>query len=187
MTNDIEVFYEATPNPQSMKYTLTATLAKESVNFENLEEATRSPLAQKIFGFPWTAGVHIGPNTVTVTKQDWVDCKVLADPLCDLIKEHLQNGESLLNDNIEADVSSEKVTSDDPLTQKILDFLDQEVRPAVAMDGGDIIFQKFHEGTLFVKMLGACNGCPSSTITLKQGIEARIQTVIPEVKEVVAV
>lgn len=184
---NIEVFYEATPNPQSLKFYFTEMLTDESVSFEKDQEPpTRSPIAEKIFGFPWASAVQIGPNFVTVTKQEWVDWKVLAEPLCSLIKEHIQSGKSLLLPKTEI---SEKLEPEikDPLVKRITDFLNNEVRPAVAMDGGDIVFQKFTQGTLFVRMTGACSGCPSSMVTLKDGIEARIQEIIPEVKEVVAV
>src|SRR6266550_2863473 len=96
--SDISVFYEATPNPQSMKFVVTSTIAKESMNFTSSESTGRSPLARKIFGFPWAAGVFIGPNFVTVTKQEWVDWDVLAEPLSGLIKEHLERGEPVLTE-----------------------------------------------------------------------------------------
>lgn len=189
MNKNIDVFYEATPNPNSMKFCFTDYLTEESVSFDSAEQATRSPLAQKIFGFPWTSGIHIGPNFITVTKQDWVEWKILADPLSDLIKEHLQSGSKLLvpPQTEEKTDNSNKTTSDDPIVQKIMDVLNQEIRPAVAMDGGDITFDSFKNGTLYVRMLGACSGCPSSMITLKEGIQARLQELIPEVLQVESV
>ncbi|MGZ3723811.1 MAG: NifU N-terminal domain-containing protein, partial [Bdellovibrionales bacterium] len=93
---EYSVFYEATPNPQSMKFMVTANISTESINFSSAAEAGRSPLAKKIFGFPWAAGVFIGPNFVTVTKQEWVDWEILAEPLSGLIKEHLERGEPVL-------------------------------------------------------------------------------------------
>jgi Fe-S cluster biogenesis protein NfuA len=178
-----EVFYEATPNPQSMKFVVTAPIASESVNFASAAETSRSPLARKIFGFPWAAGVFVGPNFVTVTKQEWVNWDVLADPLSGLIKEHLERGEPVL---IEAAVEADD-SNDSPVVQQIKKILREEIRPAVAMDGGDIVFQKYENGRVFLHLHGACSGCPSSAMTLKDGIETRLKQSIPEIAEVVAV
>lgn len=183
MSNEYSVFYEATPNPQSLKFTVTAPIAQESVNFTSLQESSRSPLAKKIFGFPWAAGVYIGPNFVTVTKQEWVDWEVLAEPLAGLIKEHLERGELvLLNPIIEADD-----TNDSPTVRLIKQILREEIRPAVAMDGGDIVFEKYEGGRVYLHMQGACAGCPSSALTLKDGIETRLKQALPEIQEVVSV
>ncbi|MCB0356328.1 MAG: NifU family protein [Bdellovibrionales bacterium] len=186
MNKNIDVFYEATPNPQSMKFYFTESFTDESVSFNNYEEAKRSPLAQKIFGFPWTAGIHIGPNFVTVTKQDWVEWKILADPLSDLIKEHLQSGQSLLFPDEQMEIPIQQ-SSNDPIVKNILHILNTEIRPAVAMDGGDIQFESYHNGVLNVRLLGACSGCPSSMITLKEGVEVRLKELIPELNEVRAI
>ena len=180
---EFEVFYEATPNPNSMKFVAGVNIAKESVHFASAAECLRSPLAKKIFGFPWAAGVYIGPNFVTVTKQDWVDWDVLADPLAGLIKEHLERGEPvLLNPLVESDDEN-----DSPTVRLIKQILRDEIRPAVAMDGGDIVFQKFEEGRVYLHMQGACSGCPSSALTLKEGIETRLKQAVPEIQEVVSV
>jgi Fe-S cluster biogenesis protein NfuA len=181
--NDLQVFYEATPNPQSLKFLVTAQVASEAVNFTAAAEAARSPLARKIFGFPWAAGVYIGPNFVTVTKQDWVDWDILAEPLSELIKEHLERGEPVLLASVEPE---EDVSNDSPIVRQIKEILRQEIRPAVAMDGGDIIFEKYENGRLYLHMQGACSGCPSSAYTLKEGIETRMREAIPEIQEVVA-
>lgn len=185
--NDIDVFYEATPNPQSMKFMVTAQIAQESVNFQSVGEALRSPLAQKIFGFPWAAGVFIGPNFVTVTKQDWVDWDVLAEPLSGLIKEHFQTGAPALYSAVAAETSDTDDSADSPIVRHIKQILRDEIRPAVAMDGGDIVFDRFEDGRVYLQMQGACSGCPSSALTLKEGIETRLKQAIPEVQEVVSV
>ena len=179
--SDISVFYEATPNPQSMKFMVTAHLSDESMNIASAADAGRSPLAKKIFGFPWASGVFIGPNFVTVTKQDWVDWDVLAEPLSGLIKEHFERGEpAMLNP-----VAEEDVATDSDTVRMIKKILREEIRPAVAMDGGDIVFEKFEEGRVYLHMQGACSGCPSSAMTLKDGIETRLRAAIPDVLEVV--
>lgn len=185
--SEYQVFYEATPNPQSMKFVVTAQIANEAMNFTSLGECARSPLAKKIFGFPWAAGVFIGPTFVTVTKQEWVDWDVLAEPLSGLIKEHLDRGEGVLLAPVEGSPTDEDNASDSLTVRQIKTILREEIRPAVAMDGGDIVFEKFEEGRVFLQMHGACAGCPSSTMTLKEGIETRLKQAIPEIVEVVAV
>lgn len=182
----MDVFYEATPNPQSMKFVVTAQIAHESVNFASAAETARSPLAKKLFGFPWAVGVFIGSNFVTVTKQEWVDWDVLAEPLSGLIKEHLERGEPVLL-AAAAGADSDEDPNDSPVVRQIKQILREEIRPAVAMDGGDIVFEKYENGRVFLHMHGACSGCPSSTMTLKDGIETRLKESIPEIEEVVAV
>lgn len=178
----VEVYYEATPNPQTMKFFLGQQIAQESLNVESVDQSGRSPLAQKLFGFPWMSGVFIGSNFVSITKQEWVDWSVLADPLCDLISEHISEGEPVL---LPAD-SLEESGDDDETVRHIKKILNDEIRPAVAMDGGDIVFGRYEDQILYVHLQGACSGCPSSMITLKEGIEKRMQERIPEIKEVVA-
>lgn len=187
--NEFNVFYEATPNPHSMKFITTALISQEAVNITSTTEAARSPLAQKILGFPWASGVFIGPHFVTVTKQDWVDWDIIAEPLSELIKEHFQSGGVAL---IEAPKeeglgSNQDAPQDSPVVRRIKEVLRTEICPAVAMDGGDIAFDRFEEGRVYLHMRGACSGCPSSTYTLKEGIETRLREVIPEVQEVLAV
>ena len=188
MNSDVSVFYEATPNPQSMKFIATAMISPEAVQFASAAECGRSPLALKLFGFPWAAGVFIGPNFVTVTKQEWVDWDILAEPLAELIREHLVRGEPVLYaaEPTVVDETSLDETSD-PLSLKIKKIIDAEIRPAVAMDGGDIVFRKFENDRVYLNMRGACAGCPSSSFTLKEGIETRLKQAIPEVTDVVAV
>jgi len=181
---EYSVFYEATPNPQSMKFVVTGQIAQESVNFTTAAACARSPLARKVFGFPWAAGVFIGPNFITVTKQEWVDWDVLAEPLAGLIKEHLERGEAVLIDAVDA--AEEDNSNDSETVRHIKQILRDEIRPAVAMDGGDIVFQKYEDGRVFLHMQGACSGCPSSAMTLKDGIETRLKAAIPEIVEVVS-
>lgn len=180
--SEISVYYEATPNPQSMKFVVTSIIAHESMNFPSEAESARSPLARKLFGFPWAAGVFIGPNFVTVTKQDWVDWDVLAEPLSGLIKEHIERGEPVLLESQKADDDP----NDSEIVRHIKQILREEIRPAVAMDGGDIVFHKYEDGRVYLHMQGACAGCPSSAMTLKDGIETRLKAAIPDIIEVVS-
>lgn len=177
-----EVVIEETPNPQSMKFTVNKEIAENNFSFANSQEAFSSPLASKIFGFPWTESVFIGSNYVTITKQDWVEWEVLAEPLADLIKEHIEDGTPVVMPQ-ETQIED---GNDSPVVQQIKKILNEEVRPAVAMDGGDIVFSKYENNIVYVYMQGACAGCPSSTYTLKEGIETRLKAAIPEIQEVVS-
>lgn len=188
-----QVFYEATPNPQAMKFNVTKQIASETVAFDDPQKAIRSPLASKIFGFPWASAVMIGPTFVTITKQDWVEWAILADPLSSLIEEHLERNEDVLfsadtSSPEKRDIANEGVNEDDSdVVKQIKRILNTEIRPAVAMDGGDIAFDRYADNVVYVHMRGSCAGCPSSTMTLKQGIEVRLKEAIPEIIEVVSI
>lgn len=183
--NQFKVHYEPTPNPSTLKFVSSQVFSDHSEDFPNVQSTDNSPLAQKIFGFPWTASLFIGPDFVSVTKQDWVDWEVLADPLAGLIEEHLNRGEAIFTQKLE---SQHEIDPNDPeIVKNIKMTLDREIRPVVAMDGGDIQFAKYEESTLYIQMRGSCSGCPSSTATLKEGIEVRMKELYPEIKEVVAI
>jgi Fe-S cluster biogenesis protein NfuA len=182
-----DVFYEATPNPQALRFIVTesaTTIAQRTQDFEADSNLSLSPLAKKLFGFPWCVGVMIAPHSVTVTKEEWVDWETLADPLAQIIKEHIESGEPVL---LDAPPSHETLLSDDPVIQKIFNIIESDIRPAVAMDGGDIIFEGYKDGVVSLHMVGACAGCPSSMYTLKEGIETRLKDLVPEVKEVISI
>jgi Fe-S cluster biogenesis protein NfuA len=180
----IQVSPERTPNPDSMKFVVNRVLLDEPVNFLNSNDAIRSPLASKLFGFPWTAGVFIGSDFLTITKQDWVDWETLAEPLAGLLREHFESGEPVL---LRESLSTVDDSDTTPEIRQIKDLINTEIRPAVAMDGGDIVFQSYESGKVYIHMMGACAGCPSSTMTLKQGIETRMKEALPFVQEVIAV
>lgn len=183
-----QIIYEATPNPQSIKFIAMSTIASETAYFDDPQKCARSPLAQKLFGFPWMSGVLIGPNFVTITKQDWVDWETLAEPLSRLIEEHLDQGEAVLHDLPEATSTQADIQEGDSEPVRLIKtVLEQEIRPAVAMDGGDILFHSYENQVLYLQLQGSCSGCPSSTMTLKMGIETRLKEVLPELKEVVSV
>ncbi|MGE3975339.1 MAG: NifU family protein [Bdellovibrionales bacterium] len=180
------VTYENTPNPNSMKFMVNQNIIEEPVAYTSSTEASSSPLAEKLFGFPWMAGVFVGTDFITITKQDWVDWDVLSEPLRDLIEEHLNDGLGIVG-SAPAAAPEAHPQSDDPVVQKIIEIIERDVRPAVAMDGGDILFQKYENNVVYLRMKGSCAGCPSSTYTLKMGIETRLKDAVPEIKEVVAV
>lgn len=181
----MNVTFEQTPNPATMKFNFGHKISDQIADFPNVETAERSPLAAKIFGFPWTSSVFIGEDFVTVTKQDWVDWNVLASPLAGLLKEHIESGQPVMADLTKsAEDESEK---DSDIVKKIKRLIQSEIRPVVALDGGDIIFAKYEDHILYIHMRGACAGCPSSQMTLKQGIETRMKEAFPEIKAVEAI
>lgn len=180
----ISVTFEPTPNPATMKFNFSKQISSQSFDFQNLESTENSPLAAKIFGFPWTASVFLGENFITVTKQDWVNWEILAQPLSGLLAEHLENGEPVI---IELKATLDESANDSETVKQIKKLLQNEIKPVVALDGGDIVFVKYEDQILSLKMLGACSGCPSSQATLKDGIEVRMKQAIPEIKEVIAV
>lgn len=179
----LQVRPEITPNPATMKFQFSERMAEKSQEFATPQEADLSPLAQKLFGFPWTAKVFIGPDFIAVTKQDWVDWDVLTEPLAGLITEHFAAGEALW---LDVTPNNDYDESDSPLIRRIKDVLARDIRPVVALDGGDVVFAKFDDGILSLQMKGSCAGCPSSAATLKEGIEVRMKEMIPEIKEVQA-
>lgn len=182
---NIQVTFEPTPNPATLKFNFGKTLLDRSLNCTSAQESDKSPLAQKLFGYPWTSSVFIGPDFVSVTKQDWVDWEVLAEPLSAIIQEHIERGEPLWVDlpEVETDINE----NDPEIVKQIKSILASEIRPVVALDGGDIAFVKYENNNLYVHMKGACSGCPSSQATLKEGIEVRMRQAFPEIREVLAI
>ena len=180
----MNVTFETTPNPATMKFNFANKITDTSADFPNVEATEKSPLAAKIFGFPWVSAVYIGENFVTITKQDWVEWKVLAAPLSGLLAEHVTSGQPVM---IHLEKSNDESENDSEIVKRMKRVLQNEIKPVVALDGGDIAFVKYENTKLYIKMLGSCVGCPSSEATLKQGIEVRIKEVFPEVTEVVSV
>lgn len=144
------VTFEATPNPATMKFNLHHKFQDESLECPNVQEAHASPLAMKIFGFPWTASVYIGPDYVSVTKQDWVEWQVLAKPLAGLIQEHIEKGEALISrQSMDRPVTADdELATDSETVKQIKRILRNQIRPVVNLDGGDISFVKFEAPTL---------------------------------------
>lgn len=180
---EITVTPESTPNPQTYMFKINQNIADQNIQFNEAAEAAKSPLATKLFGFPWTEAVYIGEDFVSLTKQEWVDWAILTEPLCGLIKEHIEKKEPVLLGNTAEDDIDENDSEEVKLIKQVIN---KEIRPQVALDGGDIVFHKYENNIVYIYMQGACSGCPSSSITLKQGIEVRLQNALPEIKEVVA-
>lgn len=181
------VRFESTPNPQTFRFSADRVLADRNVEFLTPRDAQLAPLPKKLFGFPWCAGVFIGRDFVTITKQDWVDWDVIAEPLANLIEEHLESGQPVLMAAAPASESSPASaasSTDSTIVQTIKRVLDTEIRPMVAQDGGDVVFASYENNVVYLKMQGACSGCPSSTMTLKMGIETRLKEAVPEIVSV---
>lgn len=185
--NPVYVSLEFTPNPNTLKYSVNRQLLdKGAVNVVRKEDAAaKSPLAERLMNIPGIAGVMIGKDFVTVTKTEEGDWDVVHKSTSDAIEDHLTRELPVVN-AAALEVSAHG-GGDTAVEQKIRDILDAEIRPAVAMDGGDITFDRFEAGVVYLAMQGSCSGCPSSTATLKVGIETRLKEMVPEVIEVVAV
>ena len=180
----MKVTFETTPNPSTLKFNFGQKITDQSADFPNVEASERSPLAAKIFGFPWTSSVFLGEDFVTITKQDWVEWDILAAPLAGLLGEHIESGQPVM---IELVASLDESENDSEIVKQIKRLLQTEIKPVVALDGGDIVFSKYENNNLYIHMRGACAGCPSSQATLKDGIEVRMKQAFPEINEVIAI
>jgi Fe-S cluster biogenesis protein NfuA len=184
----ISLYTEENPNPNSLKFVANVMLIPEGVSrdYPTLESAQEAPLAAKLFEeFPFVTRVFYMSNFVTVTKTEETDWFEVKGQVQSFIREHLVAGGALLTEEI---TQEDHAVSDDDtdLEVKIKGILDEYIRPAVEMDGGAISFHSFDEGKVTVTLQGSCSGCPSSTITLKSGIENLLKRMVPEVTEVEA-
>jgi len=182
----ITVYGETTPNPAALKFVVSRMLTKTPIEYKNIDQTTSSPLAQELFKFPYVKEVFIDENYVSVTKYEINDWQEITLELRTFIKQFIENGgtvieESLL-DNALLDETSKDQNFDnlDETSQKIINILEEYVKPAVAADGGNIVFDSYdnQSDTVKVIMQGACNGCPSSTFTLKSGIENMLKSML---------
>ena len=186
----VYVSLEFTPNPNTLKYSVNRKLLeKGAANFTKKADAdARSPLASRLLAIEGIAGVMIGKDFVTVTKSedgDWDHVHKLGS---ETIEKHLSEGGLILNPNVnDTTLGSESNPHSGEIEKRIQAFLDEEIRPAVANDGGDVTLDRFEDGVVYLHMQGACAGCPSSTMTLKMGIETKMKEFIPEVIEVVQI
>lgn len=192
----VMLYTEQTPNPESLKFVTNRMIYKGTADFREEELAkTWSPLATALFEMPFVKGVYICNNFVTVTKEfnyDWADIML---KIKEFLKNYLSEGGGVVNEGFEeamAKIEEERGASYDyteneaEIVKKIKDMIETYVKPAVEMDGGNIEFKSWDQGTVVLIMQGACSGCPSSSVTLKAGIEGMLKRMIPEVKEVVA-
>ena len=179
---------EATPNPASMKFLPGRTvLATGTLDIRDAESAAQSPLAARLFAIPNVAGVFFGQDFIAVTKSDG-DWNHLKPAILGAVMEHYLSGEPIVRPD--ADIAANDDDDeffdekDAPTVATIKELIETRVRPAVASDGGDITFRGYRDGVVFLNMRGACSGCPSSTATLKHGIENLLRHFVPDVTEV---
>jgi len=193
----VMLYTEQTPNPETLKFVTNQMLyPKSTADFkDDQKELARewSPLAAALFDMPSVKGVYICNNFVTITKEfnyDWTD--IMLD-LKNFLKNYIQEGGTIIKEGFE--VAKTALTTEESeiytgenaeIVQKIKDLIETYVKPAVEMDGGNIEFKSFENGVVSLTMQGSCSGCPSSTVTLKSGIEGMMKRMIPEVKEVIA-
>jgi Fe-S cluster biogenesis protein NfuA len=177
---------EQTPNPATLKFLPGRDVLPEgTANFTSAEDAARSPLAERLFGVEGVVGVFFGTDFVSVTKEDAREWYLLKPAILGVIMEHFTAGRPvMLEDAAGGDEGHSEDGEDSEVISQIKELLDTRVRPAVAQDGGDIVFRGFDKGVVYLHMQGACQGCPSSTATLKMGIENMLRHYIPEVVEV---
>ena len=176
---------ELTPNPATLKFLPgRAVMEQGTANFTEAGSAQRSPLAVRLFALPGVAGVFLGADFITVSKDEGADWYQLKPSVLGAIMEHFTAGQPIILGAAESEPEDE---DGDEVVQQIKELLETRVRPAVAQDGGDIIFHRYEDGVVYLHMQGSCAGCPSSTATLKAGIENMLRHYVPEVQEVRAV
>ena len=176
---------ESTPNPATLKFLPgQSVMATGTADFPSEAAAQSSPLARRIFAAGDVTGVFLGPDFVTVTKAEGVDWAHIKPAILGAVMEHFQSGQPAMEGEAGSVGHADHEGPDAEIVTQIKDLLDTRVRPAVAQDGGDITFHGFDRGVVYLHMQGACAGCPSSTLTLKMGIENLLRHYIPEVTEV---
>ncbi len=175
---------EATPNPATLKFLPGRPVTSGgTADFPTPEDSGRSPLAQRLFAIDGVRGVFLGSDFISVTKADDREWYALKPPILGAIMEHLTAGQPVIVGEADDD-HGEGAAEDSEIVSQIKELLNTRVRPAVAQDGGDILFHGFDRGVVYLTMRGACAGCPSSTATLKAGIENLLRHYVPEVTEV---
>ena len=192
----VMLYTEQTPNPESLKFVTNRMLYKGTADFREEDLAKEwSPIATALFELPYVKGVYVCNNFVTVTKEfnyAWEDIML---KLKEFIKKYIEDGGAIISDGFgeamakleaERGVGYEYTEDEAEIVQKIKELIETYVKPAVEMDGGNIEFKSFNKGIVTVVLQGSCSGCPSSTVTLKSGIEGMLKRMVPEVQEVVA-
>jgi len=186
----ISIYAEITPNPSVMKFVSNIELnPNDSLEFKNIEDAQVSPLCTKLFTLPFVKEVFLAKNFIAITKFNIVEWDTVAMEVRVMIQEYIADGGIVLKENITPDdlpqnsIEPEETAIDkvpeNEIEERIIAILNEYVKPSVAQDGGDIIFSDYEDGVLKVKLLGACNGCPSASVTLKQGVQNIFQQMMP--------
>lgn len=180
----ITIYAESTPNPEVLKFVANRSIANTMYEFKNKEESLHAPLANELFKFPYVKEVFINNNYVSVTKHNGYEWQEFANELRDFIRNYIESGKKIFNDEIlQKEEQTNKLTEEreySDIDKEIISILNEYVRPAVEGDGGNIAFDSYNENTRTVKVIlqGACSGCPSSTVTLKNGIENMLREML---------
>ena len=182
----VTVYGETTPNPSALKFVVSKMLTKTAIEFKNIDQTAASPLAKELFKFPYVKEIFIDENYISVTKYEINDWQEITLELRSFIKQFIENGGTVLDDNYVATVAAKEDTKGkefehlDVTSQQIINILEEYVKPAVQADGGNIAFDSYDEKEKLVKVIlqGACSGCPSSTFTLKSGIENMLKSML---------
>lgn len=182
----VTVYGETTPNPSALKFVVSKMLTKSAIEFKNIDQTAASPLAKELFKFPYVKEIFIDENYISVTKYEINDWQEITLELRSFIKQYIENGGTVLDENYVAAVTAEETVKAkefdnlDVTSQQIINILEEYVKPAVQADGGNIAFDSYNENDKTVKVIlqGACSGCPSSTFTLKSGIENMLKSML---------
>ncbi len=178
---------EDTPNPAALKFLPGRdVLATGVADFTSREDAARSPLARLLFEIDGVQGVFLGSDFITVTKAADKNWQVLKPMVLGAVMDHFTAGAPVM-EQAEGEIAADDAGEDSEVVSQIKELIDTRVRPGVAQDGGDIVYRGFRNGTVYLQMRGSCAGCPSSTATLKMGIENMLRHYVPEVQQVEAV
>jgi Fe-S cluster biogenesis protein NfuA len=186
----ITVYGETTPNPSALKFVVSRMLTKNAVEYKNIDQTGSSPLAKELFKFPYVKEIFIDENYISVTKYELNSWDEITLELRTFIKQYIENGGIVLDDSVvinaekQEQIKTEEFDKLDVTSQQIINILEEYVKPAVAADGGNIAFESYDEESKIVKVIlqGACSGCPSSTFTLKSGIENMLKSMLNDEK-----
>ena len=186
----ITVYGETTPNPSALKFVVSRMLTKNAVEYKNIDQTASSPLAKELFKFPYVKEIFIDENYISVTKYELNSWDEITLELRTFIKQYIENGGIVLDDSVvinaekQEQIKTEEFDKLDVTSQQIINILEEYVKPAVAADGGNIAFESYDEESKIVKVIlqGACSGCPSSTFTLKSGIENMLKSMLNDEK-----
>lgn len=191
-TPPVMVYAESTPNPSTLKFVINRTLLPDySVTYTDASQTSECPLATNLFLFNYVKAVYIANNFVTITKQPTVEWVEVMNELREFIKAWFDEGKPTFTQLppkpvVNEVAANQQSLSPDAIEQKIIEILDEFIKPAVEQDGGEIAFKSFENGVVSVELKGSCSGCPSSTLTLKAGIEQLLKRMVPGVESVVA-
>lgn len=181
----LDVYSEATPNPETMKFVFNRMIAPDqTADFPTADTTANSPLAKNLFEFSFVNGVFIMNNFVTITRAPGIEWEEIVPIMKEFLKSYVAAGEPILLETIKE--NTRDYGTDNLVVAQIKEILDTYIKPAVEVDGGQISFRDYENGIVTVELRGSCSGCPSSTVTLKRGIEGMLTRMVPSVKEVVA-